>query len=70
MTTIEQLIAYLQTLPPKASVEILVEKSGYDVYTTFVDFDIREHTYLYDFTADRYKDYPKYGSTVLELGSK
>jgi hypothetical protein len=41
MTTVTELITYLQTLPPEATVDVLSEdSSGYSSYCSWVDLEL------------------------------
>ena len=47
MTTAEQLIAYLQTLPKNTQIQVVKEVSGdYWTSTSWVDLELDNHTYL------------------------
>jgi len=47
MTTVSELITYLQTLPPETTVDVLSEdSSGYSSYCHWVDLELpTEHSY-------------------------
>ena len=70
MTTVTELIAYLQTLPPETTVEVLEEESVH--YSTFVSWtDLTLPSEFPDFsdTLEFSKASGGYGST-LSLGKR
>lgn len=72
MTTVAQLITYLQTLPQEGIVEVLQEETkGWDTITSMKDLDIDAISIL-DFTSkEHYEEkYPHlYGKVFVQLGA-
>lgn len=63
MTTVAELIKYLKTLPGETQVQVVDRDIGY------VNLDIEEHTYFYDFTGNELAvGKPHENLKVLELG--
>lgn len=71
MTTVAQLITYLQTLPQEAIVEVLQEETkGWDTFTLMKDLDIDAISIL-DFTSKYYEEKcPNlYGKVFVQLSA-
>jgi len=67
MTTVRQMIEWLNTLPETAEVECGTEVEHPFVYMTMKAVDI-ESCWVCDFTAEKYKVHPQvYGRIVVRL---
>jgi ABC-type molybdate transport system permease subunit len=66
MTTVTELIAYLQTLPPETTVDVLEEISaGYSTFVSWADLTLpTEHSYDCSDTLDFSKAIGEYGPTL------
>ncbi len=73
MTTVAQLIAYLETLPQEAIVQCLSEKrSGYSVWTDWKDLDISEHVNVIDLRENKFvkPESENFQKVFVEIGDK
>jgi hypothetical protein len=61
MTTVKQLIEYLQTVPPDTQIQVLTEKTiGYQTTTEFTNLEIGSNSYFFD----------TFSPKILEFGSR
>lgn len=71
MTTVQDLIAHLQTLPPETEVLCLKEVScGWSYSTSFVPLVIESHLDFVDFRNNEFvgPDHPFFGKAALYIG--
>lgn len=72
MTTVKELLTYLQTLPPETEVSVRVEKTGvWECWTEMEDLNLDEYTgnvELLDFRKDSHKNSQYYGKCYLHFG--
>ena len=68
MTTVKQMIEWLETLPQDAEVQCGIEEhAGYECYMKMVPVDI-ELCYAFDYTGEQYRDNPLvYGRVIVEI---
>lgn len=68
MTTVKEMIEWLQTLPEDAEVQCGVEmSSGYDHWMAFDPVDI-EACDVFDFRDEKYRDNPRvYGRIIVDI---
>lgn len=66
MTTVAELIAYLQTLPPETTVDVLEEESsGYSTFVSWTDLTLpTEHSYGSSDTLEFSRAIGGYGPTL------
>ena len=64
MTTVEQLIKHLQTLPQQAIVQVTNDLDKY------IDLDLDEHVYVLDLRGNRHvkEDSPSFNKVWVQLG--
>lgn len=68
MTTVKEMIEWLETLPQDAEVHCGVEDgAGYERYMKMVPVDI-ESCYVFDYTHEGYRNNPRiYGRVIVEI---
>jgi hypothetical protein len=65
MTTVAEMIEWMETLPQDAEVECGVEvTSGYSTYMNYSPVDI-ESCYVFDYTSKEYNDYSRIAGKVI-----
>ena len=72
MTTVAQLIDYLQTLPPQTEVEVMVEHSrDYSTSVISVPLDINQNSDYFDGVLNPYvaSNSPLFNRRILTFGS-
>lgn len=70
MTTVKELIKYLEGCPQDTEVECLVEEcSGWNIYTNPSPLDLEDSPVI-DYTGEEWKDSPSYGRVFVELRGK
>lgn len=73
MTTVTQLIRYLQSLPAETEVEVMVEHSAnWETYTKSVPLDIDNNSDYFDGVGNPYvtANSSLFNRRILTLGSK
>jgi len=67
MTTVKQMIEWLETLPEDAEVQCGVEvRSGYDTYMEFAPVDIGWCD-VFDYFGDKWVEHRHYGKVIINI---